>query len=49
METLLAVMHDEPVSIASLQPRVPRDLATIAMRCLEKQPAKRYASARDLG
>ena len=49
METLLQVMHDEPVSISSLQPRVPRDLATIAMRCLEKQPAKRYASARDLG
>ena len=42
------VMHDEPVSISRLQPRVPRDLATIAMRCLEKQPAKRYASARDL-
>ena len=48
METLLQVMHDEPVSIGSLQPRVPRDLATIAMRCLEKQPARRYASALDL-
>jgi WD40 repeat protein len=48
LETLLQVMHDEPVSINSLQPRVPRDLATIAMRCLEKQPVKRYASALDL-
>ena len=48
LETLLAVMHEEPVSIGSLQPRVPRDLATIAMRCLEKQPARRYASAGDL-
>ncbi len=48
LETLLQVMHDEPVSISRLQPHVPRDLATIAMRCLEKQPVKRYASARDL-
>jgi hypothetical protein len=48
VETLLQVMHDEPVSISKLQPGVPRDLATIAMRCLEKQPIKRYASARDL-
>ena len=43
VETLLQVMHDEPVSIGSLQPRVPRDLATIAMHCLEKTPARRYA------
>ena len=48
LETLLQVMHDEPVAISRLQPHVPRDLATIAMRCLEKQPAKRYSSARDL-
>ncbi len=48
LETLLQVMHDEPVSIGSLQPRVPRDLATIAMRCLEKTPARRYARAIDL-
>ncbi len=48
VETLLQVMHDEPVSIGSLQPRVPRDLATIAMHCLEKTPARRYARALDL-
>ncbi len=48
LETLLQVMHHEPVSISSLQPRVPRDLATIAMRCLEKTPARRYARALDL-
>jgi RNA polymerase sigma factor (sigma-70 family) len=48
VETLVQVMHHEPVSIGALQPRVPRDLATIAMRCLEKPPARRYASARDL-
>jgi serine/threonine protein kinase len=48
VETLLQVMHHEPVSIGSLQPRVPRDLATIAMRCLEKTPARRYARALDL-
>jgi WD40 repeat protein/serine/threonine protein kinase len=43
--TLLQVLHDEPVSVTRLQPRVPRDLATITHKCLEKRPGHRYASA----
>ena len=30
-------------------PKVPRDLETIAMRCLEREPARRYASADAVG
>jgi tRNA A-37 threonylcarbamoyl transferase component Bud32 len=47
-ETLNAVLHDEPVHPGQLRPGVPRDLETICLKCLEKQPARRYASAGEL-
>jgi eukaryotic-like serine/threonine-protein kinase len=47
-ETLLQVAHDEPVSVARLQPGLPRDLTTICMKCMEKAPAGRYLRAADL-
>jgi WD40 repeat protein/tRNA A-37 threonylcarbamoyl transferase component Bud32 len=44
-EILLRVTTQEPPSLSGGLAPVPRDLATICMRCLEKEPGKRYASA----
>ncbi|HVV74313.1 MAG TPA: serine/threonine-protein kinase, partial [Verrucomicrobiae bacterium] len=48
IETLHAVIHDEPIHPRALNRAVPRDLETICLKCLEKQPARRYTSARAL-
>jgi WD40 repeat protein/serine/threonine protein kinase len=48
LETLAQVQGMEPVPPRRLQPGVPRDLETICLKCLEKDAARRYASALDL-
>jgi tRNA A-37 threonylcarbamoyl transferase component Bud32/tetratricopeptide (TPR) repeat protein len=48
LETLDLVRAQPPVPPADLQPGVPRDLNTICLKCLEKEPARRYASAEAL-
>jgi eukaryotic-like serine/threonine-protein kinase len=47
-ETIQLVTNSEPVTPCQLQPGVPRDLETICLKCLEKDPAVRYATAEDL-
>jgi eukaryotic-like serine/threonine-protein kinase len=48
LETLEQVRTQDPVPPRRLQPRLPRDLETICLKCLEKEPAKRYETAADL-
>jgi len=48
MDTLLQVLFAEPASVRQLNAAVPRDLETIAHKCLQKDPARRYASAQAL-
>jgi hypothetical protein len=45
IETLEQVRHHDPAPPQVLQPTVPADLATICLKCLEKDPARRYPSA----
>ena len=47
-DTLSQVRDAEPVSPRDLNPAVPRDLETICLKCLEKEPSRRYVSAREL-
>lgn len=52
-ETVTQVMHQEPVPPCRIQPNLPRDLETICLKCLQKQPGQRYESTKlladDLG
>jgi serine/threonine protein kinase/WD40 repeat protein len=47
-QTLDLVLHTDPVSPRLLNPSVPRDLETICLKCLEKEPSRRYATAQTL-
>jgi serine/threonine protein kinase len=48
LATVLQVLHNEPVSVTNLRPNMPRDLETICLKCLRKEPRQRYGSALEL-
>jgi serine/threonine protein kinase/HEAT repeat protein len=48
LDTLMKVVTEEPMPLARLRPRCPRDLETICLKCLHKDPQKRYATAGEL-
>ena len=48
LETMKLVAEREPVAPRILTPAVPRDLETICLKCLQKEPAHRYAGAQEL-
>jgi serine/threonine protein kinase len=47
-ETLELVRRQEPIPPRRLVAGLPRDLETICLKCLQKEPARRYGSAQDL-
>ncbi len=53
MDVLVAILTEEPKPMRQLTPSLPADLESITLKCLEKDPAKRYESAQavadDLG
>jgi eukaryotic-like serine/threonine-protein kinase len=47
VEILLEIIEKEPPSLRKIVPSTPLDIDTIAMKCLEKDPNRRYGSARE--
>jgi WD40 repeat protein/serine/threonine protein kinase/tetratricopeptide (TPR) repeat protein len=45
LDTLMLVIAEEPVPPLRLQPKVPRDLETVCLKCLRKEPSRRYPTA----
>src|SRR5262249_54636666 len=48
LETLEQVKSAEPVSPSRLVPKLPRDIETICLKCLQKDQTRRYGSADEL-
>ncbi|MAT15975.1 MAG: serine/threonine protein kinase [Planctomyces sp.] len=47
-ETLMAVLESEPLLPRKLNPRIPRELELLCLKCLEKKPENRFQSAAEL-
>jgi tRNA A-37 threonylcarbamoyl transferase component Bud32 len=47
LDTLRQVLEQEPIPVQLLNPAVPRELDAICSKCLQKEPARRFGSARE--
>ncbi len=48
IDTIRQVIEKDPVSIRLLNPQIPKDLETICLKCLQKEPRRRYDTAAEL-
>ncbi len=48
MSTISSVLRDDPTPVSNIKPGLPRQLSRIIRRCLEKNPDRRYESAKGL-
>ncbi len=48
VDTIAQSLYTDPIPPARLERGIPRDIETVCLKCLEKQPRRRYASAGDL-
>ncbi|MCI0414863.1 serine/threonine protein kinase [bacterium] len=47
-EILVKILKDDPPAIRKMNRSIPKDIETIVMKCLEKDPQRRYQTAKDL-
>ncbi len=48
LDTMQLVVKQEPIPLRQWQPKASRDLETICLKCLAKEPGRRYAGAKEL-
>lgn len=49
LKIVLKVINEEPPTPRTLNPKIDRDLETIILKCMEKDPERRYQTAKELG
>ncbi len=49
LERMSRIVRDDPVPVRRLVPTIPADLDTVVLTCLQKDPRRRYSTARALG